>query len=199
MNEAEQVLEFWFGTLSPDGFATPETEKRWFTKDPAFDAELDQRFGAVLRRLATGEDTSWRATSRGALAYVIVLDQFSRNVFRGTPGMFAADVLALDAAKAALDAGHDRALGPQERTFLYMPFMHSEALEDQDRCVALFRSLAEHVTGERKKVIENNVVYAIKHRDIVARFGRFPHRNATLGRPTTTEEAAFLLEPGSSF
>jgi uncharacterized protein (DUF924 family) len=113
--------------------------------------------------------------------------------------MFASDALALSAARACVNDGGDRALGPQERSFLYMPFMHSEALADQEECVRLFRALADALMGDAKAKIELNHEYAVRHRDVVARFGRFPHRNRILGRASTEEEAAFLLQPGSSF
>lgn len=173
----DEVLRFWFA--DPD---------RWWVKDPAFDAEIRDRFGALHAAIERGEHEAWLDTPRGALAYVIVLDQFSRNIFRGTPGMFAADARALAATNAAIARGHDAALSPQERGFLYMPLMHSEALADQDRSVALFGALG---TGQ--------LDYAERHRDIVRRFGRFPHRNAILGRASTPEELEFLTQPGSSF
>lgn len=197
--EASEVLSFWFGSLDEAGFAAPETSARWFKKDPAFDEEIRSRFGGLHARLAAGDSHGWLDDPRATLAYVIVLDQFSRNAFRDTPGMFASDALALSAARACVNDGGDRALGPQERSFLYMPFMHSEALADQEECVRLFRALADALAGGPKAKIEYNHEYAVRHRDVVARFGRFPHRNRILGRASTEEEAAFLLQPGSSF
>lgn len=162
---------------------------RWWVKDPAFDAEIRARFGALHQEIAQGKHEDWRSTARGALAYVVVLDQFSRNMYRDTPGMFASDAQARAAARAAVDAGFDQALPAAERDFLYMPFMHSEELADQDRGVALFE--AAGATGTLR--------YAEMHRDIVRRFGRFPHRNAVQGRASTPEERDFLAQPGSSF
>jgi uncharacterized protein (DUF924 family) len=173
----DDVLSFWFADAS-----------RWFKKDRAFDAEIRERFGALHEALERGEHEAWLDSPRGALAYVIVLDQFSRNMFRGTARSFASDARALKAACAALDRGFDRELSPPERGFLYMPLMHSEALADQERCVELFRPEG----AERLR-------YAEMHRDIVRRFGRFPHRNEILGRPSTPEEIEFLKQPGSSF
>ena len=171
------VLTFWF--VDP---------ARWWEKDPAFDAEIRARFLTLHGAIARGDREDWRETARGALAYVVVLDQFSRNMFRGSSRSFEYDALALAAARAALDRGFDRVLSDDERSFLCMPFMHSEAMADQDRCVLLFAS------GPPR-----NLSYAERHRDIIRRFGRFPHRNALLGRASTAEEEKFLEEPGSSF
>lgn len=187
--EIAAVWDFWFGALDADGNAGPEVARRWWRKDPAFDAEIAQRFGALHRAVVAGERDAWRAEPRGALAYVVVLDQFSRNLFRGGPGMFAADAQALAAAKAAVAAGHDRALPPAPRGFFYLPYMHSEALADQDACVALFAD----VPGAAQ-----SVDFAERHRAIIRRFGRFPHRNACLGRETTPDERAFLDDGGFS-
>lgn len=174
----DEVLAFWF--------ADPT---RWWKKDPAFDAEVQGRFLALHDAIMRGEREDWLATPRGALAYVVVLDQFSRNMFRGTGRMFASDARALAAARRALARGDDRALAADERIFLYMPFMHSEDIADQDRCVALFTASPS----------EEQLRYAEMHRDIIRRFGRFPHRNALLGRASTPEEEEFLKQPGSSF
>ena len=174
---AEDVLAFWF--------ADPA---RWWKKDPAFDAQVRERFLALHEAIERGEYEDWLATPRGALAYVVVLDQFSRNMFRGTGRSFASDARARAAARGAVDRGDDRALSVDERSFLYMPFMHSEDLSDQDRSCALFAASRP-----------DQARYAEMHRDIVRRFGRFPHRNALLGRASTSEEEEFLKQPGSSF
>ena len=154
----DDVLEFWFADKA-----------RWWKKDPAFDADVTRRFGALHAAIERGEHDDWLQTPRGALAYVIVLDQFSRNMFRGDARSFASDARARTVAKAALEKGFDRELSQEERGFLYMPLMHSEELEDQDRCVALFAAQGEQ-----------GLDYAKRHRDIVARFGRFLGRHATL-------------------
>ena len=179
MADHEAVLGFWFG-LDP---------QRWWTKDAAFDRDVRERFAGEHAAVLRGERDGWLATPRGRLAYVIVLDQLSRNMFRDTPRAFAADDRALDAAAGGIARGHDRDLPPGERGFLYMPYMHSELLPVQERCCELFASLGD----------AEQLDYARRHRDIVARFGRFPHRNAILGRPSTPEELAFLTQPGSSF
>lgn len=194
-----EVLEFWFGTLDESGFADEAHKRRWFMKDDAFDEEIRSRFLSVYEAIASGEHEDWRDDARGALAYVIVLDQFSRNMFRGSGRMYAEDARAVAATKDAIARGLDHDLGPAERTFLYMPLMHSEALVDQESCIRHFEHLCGELEGDAAKAIANNVDYAIRHRDIVARFGRFPHRNALVNRSTTDEEAAFLEEPGSSF
>jgi uncharacterized protein (DUF924 family) len=173
----DDVLTFWF---SDPG--------RWWKKDPAFDDEIRDRFLELHEAVRRGERQDWCGTPRGALAYVIVLDQFSRNLFRGSSRSFECDAQALAAARGALDRGFDRGLSADERMFVYMPFMHSEDIADQDRCVALFASEPQQSTS-----------YAEKHRDIIRRFGRFPHRNALLGRQSTAEELEFLKQPGSSF
>lgn len=194
----EDVLAFWFGELDQQGLASKETTARWFRKSDAFDEEIRSRFGALHAEIARGEREDWLAAPRSRLAYVIVLDQFSRNMFRGTSEMFASDAKALAAAKLSIDAGDDRRHPDAERTFLYMPLMHAESLAEQDCCIELFRALADEAAASGV-VAPNNTEYAIKHRDIVARFGRFPHRNELLGRTSTEEETAFLKEPGSSF
>ena len=197
--EPEEVLRFWFGELDGDGMAAPATVKRWWTRDPAFDAEIRVRFGIVQRRIARGEAADWLENPRGRLAAVIALDQLSRNMYRGSGEMFSADETALDIVRAAIDGDDEAHLATAERTFLYMPFMHSERLEDQERCVELFETLAESLEGQARETVKGNVGFAVRHRDIVARFGRFPHRNALLGRASTAEEEEFLKQPGSSF
>jgi uncharacterized protein (DUF924 family) len=173
----DDVLTFWFA--QPD---------RWWKKDPALDAEIRDRFLLLHDAIERDEREDWRETPRGALAYVVVLDQFSRNMFRGSARMFASDARALATARRALDRGIDRSLSRDERMFLCMPFMHSEDILDQDRSVALFAS-----------DLQEWARYAEEHRDIVRRFGRFPHRNALLGRDSTSEELEFLKQPGSAF
>ncbi|HLU66013.1 MAG TPA: DUF924 family protein [Kofleriaceae bacterium] len=195
MSDFERVLDFWLGELDRDGRADRAHAERWWRADPAFDEEVRERFLADHEAVMAGRREGWLEDPRGRVAYVIVLDQLSRNMFRGTPGMFAGDARALAAAREAVDAGLDRDLPHDMRYFLYMPFMHSESLADQDRCVELFRAL----TGEAEPSPGSALDFAIRHRDIVARFGRFPHRNAILGRASTREEQEFLEQPGSSF
>jgi uncharacterized protein (DUF924 family) len=176
----EDVLAFWF---------TDEARARWFEKDAAFDTTCRDRLSALAEDAAAGRLDGWAAMPRGALALVIPLDQVPRNLHRGTPAAFAQDAKARELARRVLAAGLDAALGPEERLFLYLPFEHSEDAADQALAVELIGSLGDPEWAESAR----------QHRDIVLRFGRFPHRNAALGRPSTPEELAFLAGPGSSF
>ena len=181
------VLRFWFGEAP--GAARPE----WFRKDPAFDEEIRRRFGALHAAAAGRELEAWRASPEPMLALVIVLDQFSRNLHRGAARAFAQDAHALECAKEAVGRRDDRALLPVQRQFLYLPYEHSEDLADQDSGLELMRPL------EAFEPTRGVADWAMRHRDIVKRFGRFPHRNAALGRASTAEETAFLQQPGSGF
>jgi uncharacterized protein (DUF924 family) len=178
--EVGAVLAFWFEELSPE---------QWFAKDPLLDATIRHRFGELYEALAADGPGDWEETAEGALAAVIVLDQFPRNIFRDRPRAFASDGQALGVAERAIARGLDAELAPARRAFLYMPFQHSEDPGVQSRSVALFEDLGNPRTLD----------FARRHRAIIDRFGRFPHRNAILGRETTAEEAAFLQEPGSAF
>ena len=170
------VLAFWRA-------AGPE---KWFKKDVAFDAAIRERFAALHEAATSGALDGWSETAEGALALVIVLDQFSRNLFRGDRRTFAADPKALALADAAIKRGFDQQLSRTDRQFFYLPFMHSERIEDQERSVALYQALAD----------PQLLPFAEDHADIIRRFGRFPHRNAVLGRDTTPQEQAFLDEGG---
>jgi uncharacterized protein (DUF924 family) len=184
------VLDFWFG--APGSAEHGQARDLWFTKQDATDALIRARFGALIESALRGELDAWSGTPRGALALIVLLDQFTRNAFRDTPRAFAGDARALSVAQAQVDAGHDLALSLNERWFVYLPFEHAESLPLQERAVALFTQLAaDGLTAPLE--------WAIKHRDVVARFGRFPHRNAILGRASSPEEAAFLQQPGSRF
>ncbi len=183
----DDVHAFWFG-------APPlATRDVWFHKDAAFDATIRARFGTAIAAALAGAFGDWMATPRGALARVLLLDQFTRNAFRDTPAAFAGDARALATADDALARGHDRALLPLERRFLYLPFEHAEDGDAQARSLALFGALAEE-TG-----LTDPLDWAERHAAVIARFGRYPHRNALLGRESTPEELAFLATPGSGF
>ena len=190
---ARAVLDFWFLPPGAPGHGAYRTE--WFRKDPAFDAAIRGRFRNDVEAALAGERDDWNAGGEGCLALILLLDQFTRNIFRDTPRAFAGDAKALTLAGGAIADGRDRALSPLRRWFLYLPFMHSESLPVQERCVALFRGLRE----EGGTAFDSPLDYAVRHRDVIARFGRFPHRNGILGRPSTREEIEFLSLPGSSF
>jgi uncharacterized protein (DUF924 family) len=197
--EAEEVLAFWFAPAAPtaaDGDAPDAAFARrrdWFGKSPAFDADIRARFAPLIAQAVAGGLGEWSSDARGSLARVLVLDQFTRNAFRDTPAAFSGDARARATANAAIARGFDRELARVERWFLYLPFEHSESIDDQERGLGLFRKLADE-TGLR-----DPVEWAERHAIIIRRFGRFPHRNAILGRESTPEEIAFLRTPGSSF
>ena len=182
-----EVLSFWFGF--PPGAARPE----WFRKDAAFDERIRARYGALHEAASRLELEKWRSEADTMLALVVVLDQFSRNLYRGEARAFAQDAHALECARQALARGDDVALLPVQRQFLYLPLEHSEDLADQERCVELMRGL------EAYEETRGLTQWAEKHCVIIARFGRFPHRNAALGRTSTPEELEFLEQPGSGF
>jgi uncharacterized protein (DUF924 family) len=196
---SEDVLDYWFGALDASGCADAEHAKRWWSKAPQLDDEIRARFGLLHAAALSGKLASWPDTPRGALAYVVVLDQFSRNMYRDTAAMFAGDALALAAALSCIDRGLHRALRLDERSTIYMPLMHSEHLSLQERCVQLYREFADEVSNGARASLLSRVGYAERHRDIVRKFGRFPHRNPLLGRTSTPAEIEFLKGPGSSF
>jgi uncharacterized protein (DUF924 family) len=173
--DSGELLRFWFEEAGPS---------RWFTEDPDFDAALRQRFGVLQARAAEGALDRWADERDGALALVVALDQLPRNMFRGTARAFSTDAKALAMAEASLGRGFDMTQPPDRRLFFYMPFTHSESLADQNRAVALIQGLGPDA-GDNER-------HALKHREIIERFGRFPHRNAALGRDSTPEEQVFL-------
>ena len=177
---ADDILAFWFEQTPPE---------RWWKVDPEFDALLRSRFLGLLQQAAAGELQEWRGSPRGRLAEVIVLDQFSRNIHRGTAAAFAQDPMALVLSQEAVHGGATAALSPIENNFLLMPYMHSESRAIHELAVTLYSA---HAPAE-------NLQYELRHKAIVDRFGRYPHRNAILGRESTPEELAFLQQPGSSF
>ena len=185
---AQVVLDFWFGTKDSPEFG--QSRKEWFAHDEAFDADIRRRFGGLHQAASHGMlDHFWKDVAMPNLALVIVLDQFSRQLYRGEAKAFAQDGHALTVAKHAIAEGFDRDAPETHRLFWYLPFEHSEKLADQDRSIELIDALGN---AEWTR-------YARKHRDVIARFGRFPHRNAALGRESTPEEEAYLAEPGSGF
>ncbi len=168
--------------------------EQWFVKDAAFDASIRERFGALIERAIAGEFAHWASTPSSALAQIVVLDQFTRNVFRGSARGFAGDARALAAAQALVASGEDRTLTGVQRQFVYLPFEHAEDLSMQREALRLFAQLEHDVP-----TLAGLLQWAQRHHDIVERFGRFPHRNAALGRASTAEELVFLQQPGSGF
>jgi len=195
----EDILDFWFGELNEHGCSTPEHRKRWWTKSDAFDESIQHYFLDDYEAIVAGEREAWRSTARGALAYIIVLDQFSRNTFRGTAKMFAADELAREVCREGLDAGFDAELSFDERVFFYLPLEHSESMDDHELCLELFESLLDSAPELLQADAKYYLDFALQHKAIIERFGRYPHRNKILGRASSDEEAKFLQEPGSSF
>ena len=189
--DPRDVVDFWFGAEG-----SPERGRAravWFRKDPAFDDAIRARFGGAVEAALAGAFAAWDATPEGALARVLLLDQFTRNIFRDTPRAFAGDAQALAAAQAAVARGFDRALDPLQRWFLYLPYEHAEDVAVQRQSLALFEALTRE-TGDGEPL-----EWARRHADVIFRFGRYPHRNEVLGRVSTPEEVAFLREPGSRF
>lgn len=180
MTPYTSVIDFWFKELTP---------KQWFAKDDEFDQLCQDRFGEVLKSAALGECFHWRKTSQGRLAEVIVLDQFSRNIYRDTASAFAQDGMALILAQEAVAQGFDQALTDSEKGFLYMPYMHSESRLVHEQAVTLFSQPGQ----------EGKLDYEMRHKEIIDRFGRYPHRNDILGRESSPEECEFLQQPGSGF
>lgn len=192
------ILTFWFGDIG-DGFDIAKQSTLWFSGGPEIDNEIRERFGPLLRRALLGDLDSWRERADSCLALVLVLDQFSRNIYRGRAEAFAGDQQAREVVGQALRAGFEQQLSYIQRTFLYMPLMHSERLQDQRRCVELFEALLRAVPEEGRPVIANNLDFARKHLQLIEQFGRFPYRNEVLERETTQQEMMYLLNGGARF
>lgn len=191
-NRVQAILDFWFLPEDHPGSGTYRAE--WFRKDDAFDAAIRAGFGAEVDAALKG--AACHGSDRALLARILLLDQFTRNIFRNTPRAFAGDAQALAFAETLVAAGRDKNLSPWQRWFAYLPFEHSESRLDQERSVALFAGLCREIQSD---AFNSAYDYAIRHREVIARFGRFPHRNAILGRESTAAEIAFLEQPGSSF
>ena len=198
-DQPESVLAFWFGAPGSAAEIAGRQGKLWFGKSPANDQTVIERFAAMLAAATAGQLDHWTDTPRGRLALVIVLDQFPHHIYRDRPQAFATDPQSLALSLAALESGEDRQLAPIERVFLYLPLEHAESLEMQERSVSLYERLAREASASERALFDNFLDYARKHRDVVARFGRFPHRNAILGRASSPDEVEFLKQPGSRF
>lgn len=198
MEKAQQILEFWFGSDFEPGGDEPAIRKEWFIKDDAFDERIREHFGDDLERAVRGEYDAWAETPRGRLALIILLDQFSRNLFRGSPRSWSQDLLALKLSLVGIEQGDDLELGVVERAFFYLPIEHAEDIHLQDLSVQKFSELLEiapEIAGGENGFYD----YAVQHRDVIERFGRYPHRNDVLGRPNTPDEEKFLATPGAGF
>ena len=172
-SKAQEIVTFWFSDA---------VKPYWFKATPEFDAQLRDKYAALVRAARTGELDDWANTAEGALALIILLDQLPRNIHRGEPESFASDQAARSVARRALEAGFDAMVNAEQQSFFYLPYMHSEDLADQDQCVALYEAAN----------VEENLKYARSHRDLIARFGRFPHRNSILGRESSAAELEYL-------
>lgn len=193
MSRIDQILNFWFGHCQEDEAEYGKRRAVWFIKNPKFDQKIQTRFRADYEQAAAGKLDHWKKTSQGCLALILLFDQFPRNMFRGDPQTFATGAQALSVTQHAIAQGFDQELLPVQRWFIYLPFEHSENLEHQHQAVTLFRQLGDDPDSL------DALDYAIRHRNVIERFGRFPHRNKILGRSSTSEEVEFLKQPGSSF
>lgn len=194
MARSQAILNFWFGDPTDPSSEYGQPRRIWFKKNPDFDAAIRQQFYADYERAAAGQLDAWKQQPQSCLALILLLDQFPRNMFRGTARSFATDPQALAVAQHAIAQGHDQSLMPVARQFVYLPFEHSEDLHHQGQAVAYFEALVQQAPE-----LHSALDYAYRHRDVIARFGRFPHRNEILGRETTPAEAEFLAQPGARF
>ena len=195
----DELLHFWFGDDPDDAVVAKTKAGLWWGHGEETDELLQSRFGAAASSAAANVLNHWTGSPRGRLALILLLDQLPRSIHRGTPAAFAQDAKARRVAEQGLESGADKLLRPIERLFFYLPFEHSEELADQDRSISLFRDLAVSAPAAQRETFAEFIDYAVRHRDVVAQFGRFPHRNQILGRESTPEEKHFLEQPGSSF
>ncbi|MCU0305435.1 MAG: DUF924 domain-containing protein [Thermoanaerobaculales bacterium] len=195
----DELLALWFGEGGDDAEIGARQAKLWWGGGPETDELLGARFGRAVSAAAAGALDHWTGSPRGRLALILLLDQLPRAIHRGTPAAFAQDAAARRVAERGIDSGADQLLRPIERVFVYLPFEHSEDLADQERSVELLGRLAGEVPEPMRATFQGYLDWAIRHRDVIARFGRFPHRNRVLGRASTPEELEFLTQPGSSF
>lgn len=198
--DPDEVLAFWFGDMDGPGHAIAQRQAGlWWSKDEGVDARIRHRFLTTVQAAAEGRLSHWSATPEGWLALILLTDQFPRNIHRGTPGALAFDPRAREIAREGLDAGWDQSLRPVQRVFAYLPLEHAEDLGLQHEAVERFTALAAQVPAEDREAFNGFVDFARRHLEVIERFGRFPHRNAILGRESTAAELAFLEQPGSSF
>ncbi|NNE38403.1 MAG: DUF924 domain-containing protein [Gammaproteobacteria bacterium] len=199
MEDYSEILTFWFGHGETNLEVMNEKSSLWWNKDPALDKEIKTRFESHLVNFSNGELDAWQADSNGWLAIIILADQFSRNIYRDSPKAFALDAKAINLVHDGIRKAIDKKLRLIEQVFFNMPLMHSESMADQELSILQFKKIVESAQDEEKERLQVNVNYAVSHRDIIQRFGRYPHRNTALGRESTPEEIEFLQQPGSSF
>lgn len=199
MTDIDPILAYWFGSNADAAITAAEKQKLWWGADPAIDAEIRTRFGGLVEAAGRNELSEWAQTPRGLLALILLTDQFPRNMFRKTPRAFAFDPAARAYCKHGIARGFDLQLPLIQRVFYYLPLEHSESLDDQRESVRLFAELAQQAPPGQESLFENYRTFAERHQEIIARFGRFSHRNSILGRPSRPEEEEFLKQPGSSF
>jgi len=195
----EEVLGFWFGDCTDDPRRAVARNEIWFGSAAALDEEIRTRFRVLIESAAASELDNWRVFARGSLALILLLDQFPRHVYRGTPRAFATDAAALAVCKRGLERDFPRQLHPAEQVFFLLPLSHSEQRGDQERCLELFAELYENCPEAWRDHLSGAAEFARRHRDVVHRFGRFPHRNRVLDRPSTREEIAYLESGGESW
>lgn len=198
METADSLHACWFGGAADDA-AAQRQKKLWWSKSLEIDAELARRFGGMVEQARCGGLDDWRTTPQGALALILLTDQLPRNIYRGTAAAIASDHIAREVCLAGLASGADQELKPMERVFFYLPLEHAESMPLQDRAVELYTALLQQASAASAAQYQGFLDYAVRHREVIARFGRFPHRNAALGRASTALERAFLEQPGSSF
>ncbi|WP_182344597.1 DUF924 family protein [Comamonas koreensis] len=198
---ADEVLQFWLGSARPSNSEALQHKQQWFSKSDAFDARIRTHFGVTVQAALKGDLPGWTEGVWDTLARIIVLDQFTRNIYRGTPESFAGDPLALQLALGLCDSGQDQALPAVVRVFVYLPLEHAEDAALQQRSVDLFAQLRDShpEPAELQTYLQGTWDYALRHQAVITRFGRFPHRNAILGRRSTAEELHYLAQPGAGF
>ena len=200
METPDTIREYWFGTALEDAAVTAREQARlWWSKNPEVDDEIRRRFESCVIKAGSGELDHWELNPHDRLALILLTDQFPRSIYRDSDKAFSFDSKALSLAHTGIDAGFDAALRPLEKVFFYLPLEHSESLADQKRSVSLFQKLLDDASPDQKPTFTEYLDFAVRHQDIIRRFGRFPHRNKALGRISTSEELSFLKQPGSGF
>jgi uncharacterized protein (DUF924 family) len=199
MENQHSVIRYWFGTDPDDARVANAYASLWWSKKSSIDDEIRRRFKPLVIAAGKGALSDWKLTAHGKLALILLTDQFPRNIFRGKPESFGFDEIALDLSLQGVAMEQDKLLRPIQRVFFYLPLEHSEDLEHQRRSVKLFRELLREVPASQRSIFEGFLNFALRHQAVIERFGRYPHRNAILGRESTPEEIEFLKQPGSSF